>query len=226
MERDRMERWHLGIALLLVGSLGRAATAEFAGPVLAGRSASPAFGGEPAVDVLPDLNRRLGVTFFPLSARGRLGDVRYDFDIDVQTFPLAMDWSLFQNSFHVNAGLIVNRTEVDVGTRSTPFVTIGGNTYAASDLGTVRGDVRFNRLAPYLGLGWGNTFGKDKRWGIFSDLGVAVLGWPKVALSATGPIASDPTFQSDLAREARELEEELRLLRFYPVFSISLSYRF
>ena len=81
-------------------------------------------------------------------------------------------------------------------------------------------------IAPYLGIGWRSAFGKEQRWGLLTDLGVAFLGRPKVALSATGPLASNPTFLGDLAREEEELEDDLDLLRFYPIFSISLFYRF
>jgi hypothetical protein len=221
-----MKRRHLCTALLVIASLGQVAWADFGGLAIAGRSGSLGFGGELMVNFLPQVNGRFGVTYFPLSVDGEIGDVNYDFDLRVLTFPLTADWYPFKNPFHLSAGIIVNETSIDLDTRSSASLTIGGTTYSAAELGAVRGDVSFNRIAPYVGIGWGNAFGKEKRWGILSDLGVAFLGKPKVALSATGPIASDPTFMGDLAREEQELEDDLDILRFYPVFSISLFYRF
>jgi hypothetical protein len=221
-----MNRRHLYAALLVIASLGRAAWADFGGLALAGRIGSLGFGGELMGNVLPDLNGRFGAMFFPLGVTGEIGHVNYDFDLQGLTFPLTLDWYPFHGGFHVSGGLIFNQTDMDLDTRSTASLTIGSHTYSAAELGTVHGAVRFQRIAPYVGIGWGNAFGKDGQWGIVSDLGVAFLGRPSVALSATGPIASDSTFAGDLAQEEKDVEEDLSILRFYPVFSISLFYRF
>jgi len=221
-----MKRRHLCTALLVIASLGQVAWADFGGLAIAGRSGSLGFGGELMVNFLPQVNGRFGVTYFPLSVDGEIGDVNYDFDLRVLTFPLNVDWYPFKNPFHLSAGIIVNETSIDLDTRSSASLAISGTTYSASELGALHGDVRFNRVAPYVGIGWGNAFGREKRWGILSDLGVAFLGKPKVALSATGPIASDPTFMGNLAQEEEDIEDDLGILRFYPVFSISLFYRF
>jgi hypothetical protein len=221
-----MERRHLCIALLVLASLSSAASADFGGLAIAGRAGSLGFGGELMMNFLPELNGRFGATFFPLSVDGEIGDVNYGFDLRVMTFPLTMDWYPFKNGFHLSGGLIFNQTKMDLDTGSSASLTIGGNTYSAADLGTVHGKTTFHHLAPYVGIGWGNAFGKDGHWGILSDLGVAFLGRPHVALTATGPIAADPTFMSDLAQEAKDVEDDLSILRFYPVFSISLFYRF
>jgi len=221
-----MNRRHLCAALLVIASLGRVAGADFGGLALAGRIGSLGFGGELIGNVLPDLNGRFGVTFLPLSVDGEIGDVNYDFDLKGLTFPLTLDWYPFHGGFHVSGGLIFNQTDVDLDTHSTTALTIGSHTYSATELGTVRGEVRFQRIAPYVGIGWGNAFGEEGRWGILSDLGVAFLGRPNVALSATGSIASDSTFMGDLAQEEKDVEDDLSILRFYPVFSISLFYRF
>ena len=104
---------------------------------------------------------------------------------------------------------------------------IGGANYDFDLKGlTVHGVVRFHRLAPYVGIGWGNAFGKEGRWGILSNFGVVFLGRPNVSLLATGSMASNTTFMGDLAEEEKDVEDDLSILRFYPVFSISLFYRF
>jgi len=221
-----MERRHLCTALLVIASISQGASAEYGGLAIAGRSGTLGFGGELMLNVLPQLNGRFGATFFPLSVDGSIGGVNYDFDLKVLTFPLTADWYPFKNGFHLSGGIIINETNMDLDTRSTASLNIGGTTYSADQLGSVHGDMRFNRVAPYVGLGWGNAFGKEKRWGILSDLGVAFLGKPKVALSATGPIASDATFMGNLAQEQQDIEDDLSILRFYPVFSASLYFRF
>lgn len=81
-------------------------------------------------------------------------------------------------------------------------------------------------MAPYVGIGWGNAFGRSRRWGFVTDLGVAFTGSPDVALSATGTLASDPGFRADLAREEADLEDDLEDFKIYPVFSANLYFRF
>jgi hypothetical protein len=221
-----MVRRYFCATVLVIAFISQATFADFGGLAIAGRSGTLGLGGELMLNLLPDVNSRFGVTFFPLSLGGELGDVEYDFDLDALTFPLSMDWYPFQNGFHLTAGAIFNETEVGLGTRSTASLTIGGTTYSAAQLGAVRGDVGFNQVAPYIGIGWGNAFGKEQRWGIVGDLGVAFLGSPRVVLSASGPVASDPAFMQDLAQEESDLEDDLKILRFYPVLSISFFYRF
>ena len=221
-----MKRRHLCTALLLIASLSSIASADFGGLAISGRTGSLGFGGELTANILPDLNGRFGVTFLPLSVDGEIGDIDFGFDLRVLTFPLTLDWYPFHNGFHLSGGLIFNQSEIGLDTHSSASLTIAGTTYSAAQLGSVHGDVSFQRIAPYVGIGWGNAFGQDGHWGILTDLGVAFLGRPSVALSATGPIASDPTFMGDLAQEEKDIEHDLGLLRFYPVFSISLFYRF
>jgi hypothetical protein len=221
-----MERRHLGIALLVIASVSQAALADFGGLAIAGRTGTLGFGGELMVNFLPNINGRAGITFFPLSLSGRISDVDYNFDLRMLTFPLTLDWYPFKGSFHVSGGIIVNETKVGLDTRSNASLTLGGTTYSASQLGQVSGDATYNRIAPYVGIGWGNAFGKEKRWGILSDLGVAFIGSPHVSVTATGPIATDPTFQTNLTHEEEDIRHEFGRLQIYPVISASLFYRF
>jgi hypothetical protein len=87
----------------------------------------------------------------------------------------------------------------------------------------LKGEVDFRPVAPYIGIGWGNALGKEERWGILTDLGIAFTGLPDIELSATGP---DPTIQAEIAKEERDIQDELDAFKFYPVLSISLFYRF
>ena len=159
-------------------------------------------------------------------ASAESGGVNCNRDLDVLTLPLTLDWYPFPGGFHVSGGLVFNRTGMDLDVRSAASLRIGAHTYSATEFDNVQGNARFDRVAPYVGIGWSKAFGKEGRWGIRSDLGVAFLGRPKVGLSATGPIALEPTFKADLAREDEDIVDDLSVLRAYPIFSISLFYRF
>ncbi len=51
-------------------------------------------------------------------------------------------------------------------------------------------------------------------------------GDPEVDLSASGALANDPTLLAALRREENDLEDDLDFLSFYPVVSLSLTFRF
>ncbi len=193
---------------------------------IAGRSGTLGLGGELVVKVLPNANVRLGAGYMNLGLNGEISDIKYDFSLDLLTFPITVDWYPFQNPFHISGGIVLNQTEVGLDGRYSGTLQIGDTTYSADEIGTLSGDLTFDKVAPYIGIGWGNAFGKSKRWGFISDLGVAYTGSPNVALSATGTLASNPTFQGNLAREEADMQGDVDEYKFYPVLSTSLYFRF
>jgi hypothetical protein len=171
------------------------------------------------------LNLRLSAGAFSLDYDDTINDVDYSFNVDLLTFPVLLDWYLFSDAFHLSAGIIVNETDVDFDARSSIPIKVGDDTYTPAQAGTLYGDVSFDRVAPYLGIGWGNPF-REGKWGLLCDLGVVYLGSPDVSLSANGTLASNPTFQADLAKEEHDIEDKADNYRFYPVLSLSLYVRF
>jgi len=103
---------------------------------------------------------------------------------------------------------------------------INGVSYSAAQVGNLRGNVDFNSIAPYLGIGWGNPFGSGGNWSFSCDLGVVFQGSPNVSLAADGQFADDPAFQANLEAERRDLEDELDSYKYYPVVSLGVTYRF
>jgi hypothetical protein len=93
-------------------------------------------------------------------------------------------------------------------------------------LDSVNGTLKFNSVAPYLGLGWDTTFGDDDSWGLTFDVGVLYHGSPELQISASGPDASLPNFSSDLEQERLDLQNDLADFRFWPVVSAGFLYQF
>jgi hypothetical protein len=209
--------------VLMIGAVARAQDSRLA---IAGKAGTLGLGGEVSVNLFEDLNLRFGVGAFSFDYDHSINDIDYKFNINLQTFPLMVDWYPFHNPFHLSGGVILNNTDVDLRAKSSATVDVGGTTYTADQAGTLLGNVSFNRVAPYVGLGWGNPFGGSSRWGLLCDLGVAFSGSPNVKLSATGPYASNPTFQSNLAKEERDVQSKVDNYKFYPVLSLSLYFRF
>lgn len=210
--------------VLVVGSVAYADSGRFA--VSAKPISTLGLGVEGTARILPKLNARLGVNYFPYTYDGEEDDVDYDIDLNLFSGSALLDWHPFAGVFRISAGLVLNANELDMKARPTGLVEIGDREYAPADVGTLSGDVDFRSVAPYVGIGWGNAVGKDQRWGFVCDLGVVFQGSPDAALVASGPIASDPTFQEDLAREEENLEDDLDFFKYYPVISFGISYKF
>lgn len=79
--------------------------------------------------------------------------------------------------------------------------TIGNTVYTSAQVGALNGKLDFDKVAPYVGIGWGNPFGKSSRWSISLDLGTMLQDSPNVELNANGLLASNAAFMADLNRE-------------------------
>jgi hypothetical protein len=205
---------------------GLAASADTGRLAVGAKTGTLGLGGELMVNVMPDVNLRLGIGTFSFSHDEEYSDVDYDFDLDLLTYPITLDWYPFGGSFHLSAGVVFNDSEISVDSTYSGSLDIGGTTYTAAEIGVLSGDLDLNGVAPYVGLGWGNAFDEDKRWGFVTDLGVAFISSPDVDLSATGTLGGDAGFLADLALETADLEDDLEGFAIYPVFSASLYFRF
>jgi hypothetical protein len=213
----------LACVVLTMGLTARADNSRFA---IDGRAGTLGLGGDLVVNLFRDVNFRAGIGVFSFDYDSTINGLDYQFNLDLRTFPLTIDWYPFHGAFHVSGGVIVNDTDLDYRAKSSTTVEVGDQTYTAAEAGTLLGSVDFKRVAPYAGIGWGNPFGQDNRWGLMLDLGVAFTGSPDVTLRATGSLASDPTFQSELRKEQQDIQDKVDDYKFYPVVSLSLYYRF
>ncbi len=172
------------------------------------------------------LGARLGVNYFTYSDSGTKVDIEYDFDVSLQSVSLLLDWHPSRGSFRISGGALYNGNKVESVAKTSATYKIGDIIYTAADVGTLDGEIDFNELAPYLGLGWDTSFGKSGRFGFVFDLGAIYQGSANVKLSADGALSNDPTFLSELKKEEKNLQDELDNYKFYPVIAVGISYRF
>ncbi|MCU7921379.1 MAG: hypothetical protein KZQ88_01600 [Candidatus Thiodiazotropha sp. (ex Dulcina madagascariensis)] len=150
-----------------------------------------------------------------------IDDIEYDLDLQWRSIALFADWHPFGSRFRFTAGLLRNNNEFTGSTAATTL-TIGDTTYSDTGLDA---RLEFNKHAPYLGLGWGNLLTTGSGWGFNVDLGIMYQGSASVSLTPTGAAAVlvDP---DDLDKEEQSFEDDIKLYRYYPVFSFGVSYRF
>jgi hypothetical protein len=119
-----------------------------------------------------------------------------------------------------------NGNKIDMEARPMTSYIIGDSTYTPSQVGNLKGNIDFNSVAPYAGLGWGNAASKSSKWGLTLDVGVIYQGTPDITLSADGSLSSNAAFLAELEKERQRLEDSFNEYKYYPVVSFGIYYRF
>ncbi len=179
-----------------------------------------------SVPLCGSLNLRSGVHGLNYTYRGSESDVSYDFDLQLLSENVLLDWHPWHNGCRVSTGVVFNQNKVEMEARPTAAYRIGNQIYAMAEVGMLNGELSFNPAAPYVGLGWGNAVNDKHRWNFAFDLGVVFQGKPEIDLTATGQLAANPDFMIELERERREIEDSIDAYKYYPVISFGVSYRF
>ena len=209
----------LSLSILLSYGAGCQDTGRFA---VSGTGSTLGLGGEFSTKLATDINARVGINKLDYDFDEEdIDGVEYDFGVKLSSLSALVDWHVFDDSFHLTGGFISMNNKVELDARSTQSETIGDTTYTPAQIGTLSGDVEIDGLSPYLGIGWGNPFASNRRWGFTFDIGVAFTDSPDVSLTSTGVVS-----QLDLSKEIKDIEDDLDSLRFYPVIQLGLFFRF
>ncbi|HYD96986.1 MAG TPA: hypothetical protein VEC01_16780 [Noviherbaspirillum sp.] len=199
---------------------------------ISGHVGTTGVGAHMSVPVAPNVNVRLGLGYLGYNYKGSTNGLAYDLDLKANTYDALMDWYPTQgSSFRVTGGLTYNANRINARGRPNAAgqYVIQGRLYNASDIGSVNGKVDFNKVAPYLGIGWGRQLKDEKGWSFSTDIGVLFQGSPKTSLSTSGcsaPAAVCNQFASDIARENAAFQSEVKKFKLYPVLRIGVSYKF
>lgn len=223
----------IGLVVGLITMAGARADDGYIGDVdVAGDIGTTGVGFHASFPLRPNLNLRLGLGYLGYSYSGSTSDMDYDLKLNANTYDALLDWYPKKDSaFRLTTGLAYNGNKIDVHGRPNAAgnFTVGGNTYDAASVGNVNGKVNFNKVAPYLGIGWGRPSKEDKGWSFSADVGVLLQGSPKTTLNSSGCTASTAVcnqFANDVARENAALQDEVNKFKVYPVLRVGISYKF
>ncbi len=178
-----------------------------------------------------NLNARLGFNTLNYSYSGNTSNVDYDFKLKLNTIDALVDYFPSEGSFRLTGGLTYNSSKINAVGKSNASGTfiLNGNAYTSADAGQLNGKIDFRKIAPYLGIGWGNALQKETGWGFSADAGVLFLGSPNTSLTSSGctaPSSLCSQLNSDLDAENSRLRDKANDLKLYPVLRVGASYRF
>ena len=210
------------MAIVAAGSAGAAGVGVRAG--------TTGVGGDIGWGIAPTLSARVGYSWLNnYSVDVNTSDVNYNGKLKLSNLSGLLDWSPL-GPFRITAGIVGANNKLDVtGVPTNGTFTINGATYQASDVGNLSGTVKpANRVAPYLGFGYGNVAGAGVNF--YFDIGVMFQGSPKSTLTAncgaTLNAGQCAQLQTNVAAEQQMLDDKLSKYKYYPVASIGISIGF
>jgi hypothetical protein len=225
MKTQRRKIGSILVSFLLFGSVTVHAQNP-QGTAIAGKFGTTGWGFELIQSLNQNLNLRFGLNRYTGNYDGEEDNVIYDLDVKLRSGFACLDWYPYEGEFRVIGGLVYNGNTATLLGRPTGSISIGDNRYPPDAVGELRYEVEFRKIAPYLGIGIGNATRNDRRFSFMLDVGLIFQGAPDIELSADdGWLVLDREFQRDLQKEEEQLEEDLRMVKFYPVLAVGFTYR-
>ncbi|MDP8205558.1 MAG: hypothetical protein P9L92_02755 [Candidatus Electryonea clarkiae] len=173
-------------------------------------------GGELIGSITDRFNARLGYNYLSFSYTQETEEVSLDSDLLLSSINIFVDYFIVAD-LHLSGGAVINNnSSSSFGIPSQSF-SYGGFDFTPEEIGAMTVDITYDKLAPYIGIGYGNPVGEGKVRFVF-DLGVFYQNSPSIALDATNML--EPT-----EKNAYIIENNLKDLKFMPVLSMGITFR-
>jgi hypothetical protein len=187
-------------------------------------------------------NLRAGASFFNYGLTSSDNGIHYSGTLSLQTANASLDYFPFHGTFRLSPGVTFYNGNHISGSAMVPggqSFTLNGADYVSSTTDPVSGAGYLElgeKAAPSFTLGWGNMIPRHGgHWSVPFEIGFKYIQRPLVTLSLTGsacqdgvcrPVATDPETQANIQGEQKTLNNDLAALRFFPIVSLGVSYKF
>lgn len=163
---------------------------------------------------------RAGFNRLHVSSSWEEDDLDYDSSIEFDSAHALLDWHPFRGKFRFTGGVHALDHRIEAGADVEAGDDIGDG--EATQDGRLEADIEYEDVAPYLGVGWDRRF-RDSALGLSFDVGFLAQGNPDVELRE---VETTGASQEDLDEAEQDVEDEWSDWNVYPVFQLSLAYRF
>jgi hypothetical protein len=229
------------------GGMGQAqsaisGSAPFSTLAIAAKAGIGGVGFDVATPLGRHANLRAGGTFFGYNLHLTEDGIPVTADILLRSGTVSLDYFPRGGGFHISPSLTAYNGNHVNGSATVPgnmSITLNNQDYTSDPSNPLHGAFSMvfgKRIAPGLTLGWGNMIPRTgRRWAVPFEVGFEYVGDPLVQLNLTGgacqqggcqPVNSDPSFQANEELERQKLTSNVNALRFFPVVSIGVSYRY
>lgn len=151
--------------------------------------------------------------------------ITYQGKVKANRLGLFADYFPTTGGFRLTGGLTFNQITAKLRSQfnGTTMVTVGSQTVIPTANDYFNADIKFPRVTPYLGLGWGHQ-ARDRGFGFVADVGV-MIGKAKVTTS-TNVVGRFGITQADVDTETQKLRDGVGDVKAIPQLSLGLSYRY
>ena len=212
--------------IILAGVLSILTLPAFADSTVDGKISTLGLGVEAAFPMTQSIDARIGLNAFNYNFNKTTTSnslaTNYTGHLDLQSVEALADWHPWHGSFRISGGLVYNNNKFNMtATPSGGVINIGGQTFNSSSA-SANATVDFNKVAPYLGIGWGRT-PKNTGLSFTSDIGVLFQGTPNSSVTTSG-IAASAQLTTATVQANSDLKSALNNFNVYPVISIGIGY--
>ena len=166
---------------------------------------------------------RAHITSLNFSLDYEYDGIEYEIEPNLTIGSLLLDVHPTGGLFRVTLGGAAYNGKFNISATPSPgyFYQIGNNSYSSAQIGTLNGEVEYQKVVPYVGVGWDFGARKSSGFGVTVDIGVFFRGNPDgVTLTASGGGVSG----ADLALEADNIEDDTQ--SYHPSVAAGFYYRF
>ena len=196
-----------------------------AGASAGARAGSLGYGPEGRLQLTDRIAMRVSVTQANFAMDEVIDEIAYDLDMELGAGGAQFDYYPFKRGLYASFGLFSNSNSATlIGTPDQP-TTIGTTVYQPAEIGVISGEVLFDDVATFAGLGVSSAVLRS-RIEMYAEAGAYFQGAPQLTYSASGLLAFNEAFLADLDAEAAKVEDDLSVLEVYPAASIGMRVRF
>jgi hypothetical protein len=187
------------------------------------RAGTGGLGAEIGVRVIPTIVVRGIGQGYNFDYNETISGIAYTGTAELGSFGAQVDFRPPLIPFYATAGIFANNNNFDFSATPTGNVNIGGATYAGSQVGTLTSKATFDDVAYFGGLGLKLGLGPLEA---ALEGGIYFQGDPNVVFNASGPLAANPAFQADLAREKAKIVDKLDSAKYWPMITLQARWKF
>jgi hypothetical protein len=194
------------------------------------------------------INFRVGGSFYSYSGAYNADGMDIDGEAKFRSATVSFDFFPFNTAFRISPGLTVyNGNNLIAGVSvpgGQPF-DLGDGSYISDPTDPIHGSGSLafgKRVAPSLTIGAGNMIPRSGRhFSVPLEIGFQYIGRPpQISFNLLGSacgsdnmgnygcssIQTDPTAQANLQQEVDKINNDITFLRFYPIVSMGMAWRF
>lgn len=204
---------------------------------------SAGMGVEIATPINSKFNLRGGASFFDYTTTFVVDTIPIDGSLHLASTHVTADYFPRGGSFHISAGVtLFNATNYNatIFIPGRQVITLNDTDYTSDPADPIHGTafLKFgDKVSPRVSIGWGNVIRHRTPHFTFPvELGFQYITPPTALFRLTGSscdptgtcdsIQSDPATQQNIDEQQNQIVHDLRLLRFFPIFSLGISYKF